>query len=85
MVARVFIIMGPKTFELWFLPTVTLSPWLWLHHASWISCNLIVLFVHNLLTRIHLLMQEMQEMQVWPWVEKIPPEKEMATHSSILA
>ena len=30
-------------------------------------------------------MQEIQETQFNPWVEKIPLEKEMATHSSILA
>ena len=30
-------------------------------------------------------MQEMQEMQVWPLGQEDPLEKEMATHSSILA
>lgn len=30
---ELFVIMGPTTFELWFLPTVTLSPRLWLHSA----------------------------------------------------
>ena len=30
-------------------------------------------------------MQEMQEIWVWPWGQEDPLEKEMATHSSILA
>ena len=35
--------------------------------------------------RIHLPMQETQEMQLWSLGQEDPPEKEMATHSRILA